>query len=110
MHEMRAIAFVTHPIDGGMAGNLNLKRMHIHSISAEDGTVRINIDHMETVTTNTKTLVSFALAALTTFAVTGSIAKAGPAEQPNYTFEKCYGVAKAGLNDRQSFMCWNFNV
>ena len=52
--------------------------------------------------TNTKTLVTSALAALATLAVAGSIAKAGPAEKPNYTFEKCYGVAKAGLNDCQT--------
>lgn len=29
-------------------------------------------------------------------------AEAGPAEQPAYKFEKCYGVAKAGQNDCQT--------
>jgi len=52
--------------------------------------------------TNTKTLVTSALAALATLSVAASMAKAGPAEQPNYTFEKCYGVVKAGLNDCQT--------
>ena len=27
---------------------------------------------------------------------------AGPADQPAYSFEKCYGVVKAGLNDCQT--------
>lgn len=27
---------------------------------------------------------------------------AGPAEQPGYKFEKCFGVAKAGKNDCQT--------
>lgn len=30
-----------------------------------------------------------------------SVALAGPAEQPAYKFEKCYGVVKAGMNDCQ---------
>ena len=50
--------------------------------------------------TNTKFLVSSALAALVSLAATGAIA--GPAEKPDYTFEKCYGVVKAGLNDCQT--------
>jgi uncharacterized membrane protein len=29
-------------------------------------------------------------------------AKAGPAEQPTFKFEKCYGVTKAGMNDCQT--------
>lgn len=36
MREMRAIDFVTRLIDGGAANGLNLKRMLIHSISADD--------------------------------------------------------------------------
>ncbi len=51
--------------------------------------------------TDTKTLVSSALAALAAIAASASIAQAqtGPAEQPKFAFEKCYGVSKAGLND-----------
>lgn len=52
--------------------------------------------------TDTKTLVTSALAALAAIAASASIAQAGPAEQPGYSFEKCYGVAKAGLNDCQT--------
>jgi uncharacterized membrane protein len=55
---------------------------------------------MEIAMTNTKIIVSSALAALASLAASGAIA--GPAEQPNYTFEKCYGVVKAGLNDCQT--------
>ena len=36
MREMRAIDFVTKLIDGGSKCSLELKRMHIHSISADD--------------------------------------------------------------------------
>jgi NTE family protein len=43
MREMRAIAFVTKIIDGGMADHLNLKRMYIHSISAEDVTGSLSV-------------------------------------------------------------------
>jgi NTE family protein len=43
MREMRAIAFVTKIIDGGMADHLNLKRMFIHSISAEDVTGSLSV-------------------------------------------------------------------
>jgi uncharacterized membrane protein len=55
---------------------------------------------METQMNSSKLLVSSALAALATLAASGAIA--GPAEQPSYTFEKCYGVVKAGLNDCQT--------
>ena len=51
---------------------------------------------------NTKLLVGSALAAIATLAANGGLAQAGPAEQPNYTFEKCYGVSKAGTNDCQT--------
>lgn len=50
--------------------------------------------------TNTKLLVGSALAALASLAASSAIA--GPAEKPDYTFEKCYGVVKAGLNDCQT--------
>lgn len=52
--------------------------------------------------TNTKTLVSSALAALAAVAATAAVSQAGPAEQPDYSFEKCYGVVKSGLNDCQT--------
>lgn len=52
--------------------------------------------------TNTKTLVSSALVALAALATTTGAAQSGPAEKPEFTFEKCYGVAKAGLNDCQT--------
>jgi uncharacterized membrane protein len=51
--------------------------------------------------TNTNILVGAALAALASLATSGAMAQT-PAEQPNYTFEKCYGVVKAGLNDCQT--------
>jgi uncharacterized membrane protein len=41
--------------------------------------------------------VTAAVAALST-----TTTMAGPAEQPAYSFEKCYGVVKAGLNDCQT--------
>ena len=49
---------------------------------------------------NTRTLIGSALAAATTLGI--SAAFAGPAAQPGYSFEKCYGVAKAGQNDCQT--------
>jgi uncharacterized membrane protein len=54
-------------------------------------------DTMEIVMTNTKVLVSSALAALASLAAANVFA--GPAEKPAFEFEKCYGVVKAGLND-----------
>ena len=50
--------------------------------------------------TNSKTLICSALAAATTL-MAGS-AYAGPAAKPDYSFEKCYGVVKAGSNDCQT--------
>ena len=50
--------------------------------------------------TNPKIIASSALLALASLATTS--AYAGPAEAPNYKFEKCYGVVKAGLNDCQT--------
>jgi uncharacterized membrane protein len=49
-----------------------------------------------------RTIVNSALAALAAIAATAAAAQAGPAEKPDYTFEKCYGVSKAGLNDCQT--------
>ena len=49
--------------------------------------------------TNTKLLVSSAMAALAAIAAGATIAQGGPAEKPDFAFEKCYGVVKAGLND-----------
>lgn len=49
---------------------------------------------------DTKTLIGSALAAATTLAA--SAAFAGPADQPGFSFEKCYGVVKAGQNDCQT--------
>ena len=49
---------------------------------------------------NTRSLIGSALAAATSLAA--SQAFAGPAAQPEFSFEKCYGVVKAGLNDCQT--------
>ena len=46
---------------------------------------------------NTKTLIGSALAAMAVVGCTS--AQSGPAEQPSFSFEKCYGISKAGLND-----------
>ncbi len=43
-----------------------------------------------------------ALASLSAFAALSTAALGGPADKPDYTFEKCYGVARAGLNDCQT--------
>lgn len=48
----------------------------------------------------TRSLIGSALAAITTIAA--GAAFAGPASQPEYSFEKCYGVVKAGQNDCQT--------
>ena len=48
-----------------------------------------------------KTLVASAVTAAVA-ALSATAGMAGPAEQPSYSFEKCYGVAKAGLNDCQT--------
>ena len=49
---------------------------------------------------NSKLLISSALAAVTSLAASGAFA--GPAAQPDFTFEKCFGIVKAGLNDCQT--------
>jgi uncharacterized membrane protein len=51
---------------------------------------------------NTKTIVNSALAAIAALAATAAVAQAGPAEKPGFSFEKCYGISKAGLNDCQT--------
>ena len=43
MREMRAIAFVTRLLDGGQADHLNLKRVLIHAISADDVTSNLGV-------------------------------------------------------------------
>ena len=43
MREMRAIDFVTKLIDSGTADNLNLKRMLIHAISADDIMLQLGV-------------------------------------------------------------------
>lgn len=53
---------------------------------------------------STKTIVNTALAALAALAANSAGAQAGPAKAPEFAFEKCYGVAKAGGNDCQTSM------
>jgi uncharacterized membrane protein len=55
---------------------------------------------MELIMNATKIKVASALAALA--ALSANAAFAGPAAAPEYSFEKCYGVVKAGLNDCQT--------
>ena len=55
---------------------------------------------MEKMMLNSKLLISSAVAAVTSLAASGAFA--GPATQPDYSFEKCYGIAKAGMNDCQT--------
>jgi uncharacterized membrane protein len=56
----------------------------------------------ETNMTDVRKLTGTALAALAALATSSAFAQNGPAEKPAYTFEKCYGVVKAGLNDCQT--------
>ena len=49
---------------------------------------------------NTRSLIGSALAAATTFGTVAAFA--GPAAQPEFSFEKCYGVVKAAQNDCQT--------
>jgi uncharacterized membrane protein len=63
---------------------------------------QVNPKPMEPLMINTKMLVNSAIAALATVAATQAFAQSGPAEKPSYTFEKCYGIVKAGLNDCQT--------
>ncbi|PDS61979.1 signal peptidase [Rhizobium anhuiense] len=48
----------------------------------------------------TRLLIGSAVAAVA--AMTTSGAFAGPAAKPDFSFEKCFGVVKAGLNDCQT--------
>jgi len=54
------------------------------------------------VKTSTLALAAVVGSALVVPAVFSTSVKAGPAAQPDYKFEKCYGVAKAGANDCQT--------
>jgi uncharacterized membrane protein len=49
---------------------------------------------------NTRTLIGSALAAAASLATVSAVA--GPAAQPDFSFEKCYGIVKAGQNDCQT--------
>lgn len=46
-------------------------------------------------------LVASSIAVALSFAVIG-VAKAGPAAEPKFDHEKCYGIAQAGKNDCQT--------
>ena len=52
----------------------------------------------------TTTLAASAVAAAVSFAFIGAAFAEGPAPMPQYKFEKCAGVAKAGQNDCQTAM------
>ena len=45
---------------------------------------------------NSKLLIGSAVAAVTSLAASGAFA--GPAAQPDFTFEKCYGIARAAAD------------
>ena len=50
-----------------------------------------------------KTTLALASALVGTVAVSAAaLAQSGPAQQPAYKFEKCFGVVKAGHNDCQT--------
>ncbi len=52
---------------------------------------------------NTKTLVGSAIAAVAMLGAHGiASAQSGPAPEPGFSFEKCYGISKAGQNDCQT--------
>jgi uncharacterized membrane protein len=51
---------------------------------------------------NSKTLALASAFAGALALTTGATAQAGPAEKPDFKFEKCYGVSKAGKNDCQT--------
>lgn len=51
----------------------------------------------------TKLALASAFTGLMAVSVVGSsFAQSGPAPQPSFKFEKCYGVVKAGKNDCQT--------
>jgi uncharacterized membrane protein len=49
----------------------------------------------------TKYIAASAIAAVASLSAAG-IAQSAPAPQPEFSFEKCYGVSKAGMNDCQT--------
>lgn len=49
---------------------------------------------------NTKAIMGSTLAGIFALGAVGAVA--GPAQAPDYKFEKCYGVVKAGKNDCQT--------
>lgn len=49
-----------------------------------------------------QTLVNSAIAGIVALGVSGLAFAAGPAPKPDYKFEQCHGVAKAGMNDCQT--------
>ena len=52
---------------------------------------------------DTKSLVGSAIAALAMLGVQSiANAQSGPAPVPDFSFEKCYGISKAGQNDCQT--------
>ena len=51
---------------------------------------------------NTRTLIGSAFAAATALAASNAFAERTPALQPEFSFEKCYGVVKAAQNDCQT--------
>jgi uncharacterized membrane protein len=48
-----------------------------------------------------KYLTASTLAAVASLAAAAA-AQSGPAPQPDFSFEKCFGVSKAGMNDCQT--------
>jgi uncharacterized membrane protein len=50
---------------------------------------------------NSKYVAASAIAAVAALAVADA-ARSAPAPQPDFSFEKCFGVSKAGLNDCQT--------
>lgn len=52
--------------------------------------------------TSTLSVAAALAGAIALSGLTVSQAQSGPAEQPKFKFEKCYGVAKAGMNDCQT--------
>jgi uncharacterized membrane protein len=52
---------------------------------------------------HTRYIAASAIAAVTSLAAAGiAHSQNGPAPVPEFSFEKCYGVSKAGLNDCQT--------
>jgi uncharacterized membrane protein len=51
---------------------------------------------------STLALATAVAGALSVSAAATSLAQTGPAAKPDYKFEKCYGVVKAGKNDCQT--------